>query len=138
MLDQQIMMCPCLARVGDHWVSKGFLSQRQNGKPTHQEYSTAHHSTSLAWSSDVPATLGGATRLEVQNPDAPCMVYMPTLGWFEGSMGRHIWQSHGVYGKGDPLRTRRVVNVKPGGLNSASTSETYQESQDGVVFSPIQ
>ena len=25
-------------------------------------------------------------------------IYVPTLGWFEGSMGRHIWQSHGVSG----------------------------------------
>ena len=24
--------------------------------------------------------------------------YVPTLGWFEGSIDRHIWQSHGVYG----------------------------------------
>ena len=26
-------------------------------------------------------------------PNTPCMTYMPTLGWFWGSMGRHIWQS---------------------------------------------
>ena len=32
--------------------------------------------------------------------DAPCMAYLPTLGWFEGSMGRQIFQSHGVSGIG--------------------------------------
>ena len=35
-----------------------------------------------------------------QLPDSPCMSDLPTLGWFEGSMGRHIWQSHGVFGNG--------------------------------------
>ena len=25
-----------------------------------------------------------------QSPDTPCMPYMPTLGWFGGSMGRHM------------------------------------------------
>ena len=37
------------------------------------------------------APIGSAIGLFLRTiPNTPCMPYMPTLGWFEGSMGRHI------------------------------------------------
>ena len=35
---------------------------------------------------------------EAKSRNTPCMRYLPTLGWFGASMGRHIWQSYGVFG----------------------------------------
>ena len=71
-------------------------------------------------------------------PKTPCIAYMPTLGWFGGSMGRHIFQSHGVSGLwsgffGSSLATRRYPLPPPGSRVQCIASGSWQAQGQSPV-----